>query len=132
MTHNTLQSLIWPASELCSEQALYARLSGARQHRASLEFNRDDSASFNTYFNLFNLGKWRLHCGLKSLSLGLAGQGVFMLEVFLTRANLPDETLLFPGHLYAPEPSSSIGEQKQTNPFLRVARLEDFLAFMGL
>ncbi|MBW1688993.1 MAG: hypothetical protein JRS35_28545 [Deltaproteobacteria bacterium] len=47
-------------------------------------------------------------------------------------ARLPDETLLFPGHLYAPEPSSSIGEQKRTNPFLRVARLEDFLAFMGL
>jgi glyoxylase-like metal-dependent hydrolase (beta-lactamase superfamily II) len=47
-------------------------------------------------------------------------------------ARLPDETLLFPGHLYAPEPSSSIGEQKQMNPFLRVARLEDFLAFMGV
>jgi glyoxylase-like metal-dependent hydrolase (beta-lactamase superfamily II) len=46
-------------------------------------------------------------------------------------ARLPDETLLFPGHLYAPEPSSSIGEQKRTNPFLRVARLQDFLAFLG-
>ncbi len=47
-------------------------------------------------------------------------------------ARLPDETLLFPGHLYAPDPSSSIGEQKRTNPFLRVSRLEDFLAFMGV
>jgi glyoxylase-like metal-dependent hydrolase (beta-lactamase superfamily II) len=47
-------------------------------------------------------------------------------------ARLPDETLLFPGHLYAPEPSSSIGEQKRSNPFLRVSRLEDFLAFMGV
>jgi glyoxylase-like metal-dependent hydrolase (beta-lactamase superfamily II) len=46
-------------------------------------------------------------------------------------ARLPDETLLFPGHLYAPEPSSSIGEQKRTNPFLRVARLQDFLAVLG-
>ena len=115
MTHNTLQSLIWPASELCSEQALYARLSGARQHRASLEFNRDDSASFNTYFNLFNLGKWRLHCGLKSLSLGLAGQGVFMLEVFLTRANLPDETLL--------KSEVTLSDQSLTN--LEIPFLED-------
>jgi glyoxylase-like metal-dependent hydrolase (beta-lactamase superfamily II) len=44
---------------------------------------------------------------------------------------LPDDTLLFPGHFYAAEPSSTIGEQKRTNPYLRVARLEDFLSFMG-
>ena len=44
---------------------------------------------------------------------------------------LPDETLLFPGHLYSSEPSSSIGEQKRTNPYLRVDRLDDFLRFMG-
>ena len=46
-------------------------------------------------------------------------------------ARLPDDTLLYPGHLYSADPSSTIGEQKQTNPYLRVARLEDFLGFMG-
>ncbi len=45
---------------------------------------------------------------------------------------LPDETLLFPGHQYAPEPSSSLGAQKRTNPYLRAARLEDFLGFLGV
>jgi glyoxylase-like metal-dependent hydrolase (beta-lactamase superfamily II) len=44
---------------------------------------------------------------------------------------LPDDTLLFPGHFYAADPSSTIGEQKRKNPYLRVARLEDFLSFMG-
>lgn len=44
---------------------------------------------------------------------------------------LPDDTLLFPGHFYAAEPSSTIGEQKRKNPYLRAARLEDFLSFMG-
>ena len=44
---------------------------------------------------------------------------------------LPDETLLFPGHLYSPEGQSTMGEQKQNNPFLRVASLEMFLSFMG-
>jgi glyoxylase-like metal-dependent hydrolase (beta-lactamase superfamily II) len=48
-----------------------------------------------------------------------------------TLGRLPDETLLYPGHLYAPEPSSTMGEQKRTNPYLRVARLDDFLAFVG-
>jgi hydroxyacylglutathione hydrolase len=45
--------------------------------------------------------------------------------------NLPDETLLYPGHLYSPEPFGTMGEQKQSNPFLRVANLEQFLMFMG-
>ncbi len=44
---------------------------------------------------------------------------------------LPDETALYPGHLYAPEPHSTLGEQKRTNPYLRVASLEQFLLFMG-
>jgi glyoxylase-like metal-dependent hydrolase (beta-lactamase superfamily II) len=46
-------------------------------------------------------------------------------------ARLPEDTLLFPGHFYASEPSSTIGEQRRRNPYLRAARLEDFLAFMG-
>ena len=44
---------------------------------------------------------------------------------------LPDDTLVFPGHLYSADPSSTLGEQKRSNPYLRVARLEDFLGFMG-
>ncbi|MDE0886584.1 MAG: MBL fold metallo-hydrolase [Myxococcota bacterium] len=48
-----------------------------------------------------------------------------------TLRKLPDETLVFPGHLYSEEAQSTIGEQKETNPFLRVANLETFLQFMG-
>ena len=48
-----------------------------------------------------------------------------------TLKSLPDETLLFPGHLYSPEGSSTMGEQKRTNPYLRVTSLEMFLNFMG-
>ncbi len=44
---------------------------------------------------------------------------------------LPDETLVYPGHLYSPEAFGSLGEQKISNPFLRVASLERFLALMG-
>jgi hydroxyacylglutathione hydrolase len=50
----------------------------------------------------------------------------------LTLKQLPDETLLYPGHMYASEPSSTMGEQKRSNPFLRVASLEQFLSFVGL
>jgi glyoxylase-like metal-dependent hydrolase (beta-lactamase superfamily II) len=43
---------------------------------------------------------------------------------------LPDDTLVYPGHLYA-DPCGSLGEQKRTNPYLRVATLEGFLGFLG-
>ena len=44
---------------------------------------------------------------------------------------LPDETLVYPGHLYSSEPQGTLGEEKRANPFLRVASLEQFLMFMG-
>jgi len=44
---------------------------------------------------------------------------------------LPDDTVLYPGHLYSSEPQDSLGAQKRTNPYLRAASLEDFLGFMG-
>ena len=49
-----------------------------------------------------------------------------------TLKKLPDETQLFPGHLYSQEGHSTMGEQKRSNPFLRVSSLEDFLMFMGV
>ena len=48
-----------------------------------------------------------------------------------TLKRLPDETLLFPGHLYSEDSYSTMGAQKATNPFLRVTSLEMFLNFMG-
>jgi len=44
---------------------------------------------------------------------------------------LPDQTVLYPGHHYASESCSTLGEQKRTNPFLRFERVEDFLRMMG-
>jgi glyoxylase-like metal-dependent hydrolase (beta-lactamase superfamily II) len=44
-------------------------------------------------------------------------------------AKLPDETVLFPGHNYG-GPSSTIGDEKRQNPFMRFG-LGDFLRAMG-
>ena len=43
---------------------------------------------------------------------------------------LPDSTILFPGHNYG-GPSSTIGDEKRGNPFMRFASLGDFLRTMG-
>jgi glyoxylase-like metal-dependent hydrolase (beta-lactamase superfamily II) len=44
---------------------------------------------------------------------------------------LPEETILFPGHNYAPKQSSTLGEQKKTNPYLQFQSLRQFLSAMG-
>ena len=44
---------------------------------------------------------------------------------------LPDETVLFPGHNYAQQKTSTIAEQRQTNPYLQFQSLNQFLAAMG-
>jgi glyoxylase-like metal-dependent hydrolase (beta-lactamase superfamily II) len=45
-------------------------------------------------------------------------------------SKLPDDTILFPGHNYG-GPSSTIGDEKRGNPFMRFAALGDFLRVMG-
>lgn len=47
-----------------------------------------------------------------------------------TLKSLADETVVYPGHMYS-EPSDTLGNQKRTNPFLRMASLEQFLGMMG-
>ncbi|HKA53627.1 MAG TPA: MBL fold metallo-hydrolase [Candidatus Binatia bacterium] len=48
-------------------------------------------------------------------------------------ADLPDETVLYPGHNYADRPFAQLAEQKRHNMYLHLSRktLEDFLAVMG-
>jgi glyoxylase-like metal-dependent hydrolase (beta-lactamase superfamily II) len=43
---------------------------------------------------------------------------------------LPDETVLYPGHNYG-GPSSTLGTEKRSNPFMRFPSLGDFLSVMG-
>jgi hydroxyacylglutathione hydrolase len=52
-------------------------------------------------------------------------------ESLRTLGDLPEGTHLFPGHNYASQTSSTIGEQKRRNPFLRFSSVEEFLSMMG-
>jgi hydroxyacylglutathione hydrolase len=44
---------------------------------------------------------------------------------------LPDETVVYPGHDYGGRPTSTIGEQKRTNPYMRYPSVEQFMRDMG-
>ncbi len=81
-----LQSLIWPEQGICTERDLYVHLRGPAGLSArdrALRFAAGGRARFDAWFNLFNIGKWRQHCGLRDLRLALEGAGRFELVVVL-------------------------------------------------
>ena len=67
-------------------------------------------------------------CGRCDFPGGSAEQMYYTLTQKLMRMN--DATLLLPGHNYAEKPTSTIGEEKAQNPFLKMAAhsLKDFLS----
>jgi glyoxylase-like metal-dependent hydrolase (beta-lactamase superfamily II) len=46
-------------------------------------------------------------------------------------ASLPDDTVLYPGHDYGSEASSSLGDEKRHNPYLRIPTREMWRELMG-
>jgi glyoxylase-like metal-dependent hydrolase (beta-lactamase superfamily II) len=46
-------------------------------------------------------------------------------------AKIPDDTILYPGHLYSPEPSATMGETRQRNYVFRIGSLDQWRMFMG-
>jgi glyoxylase-like metal-dependent hydrolase (beta-lactamase superfamily II) len=44
---------------------------------------------------------------------------------------LGDNTVLYPGHNYARQPTSTIGEERRRNPYVQFVSLSDFLRAMG-
>ena len=48
-----------------------------------------------------------------------------------TLRQLDDQTTLYPGHHYAPAPTSTMAQEKQENPFLQLGSLPEFLRLVG-
>ncbi len=65
------------------------------------------------------------YCGRTDLPGGNAEQLHHSLHDIL--AKLPKETILYPGHNYTPEPTSTIGAQLKENPYLAAQTLQQFL-----
>jgi glyoxylase-like metal-dependent hydrolase (beta-lactamase superfamily II) len=55
-----------------------------------------------------------------------------MYESIHTRlARVPDDTILFPGHLYAPDPSQSMGDTRRLNYVFRPRSAQEWMAMFG-
>jgi glyoxylase-like metal-dependent hydrolase (beta-lactamase superfamily II) len=48
-----------------------------------------------------------------------------------TLKSLDDDTVLYPGHNYGGRPTSTLGEEKQSNPYMQFPTVEHFLRIMG-
>ena len=46
-------------------------------------------------------------------------------------ARVPDDAVLFPGHLYSPDPSQSMGETRRRTTCSGPARVEEWMAMFG-
>lgn len=46
-------------------------------------------------------------------------------------ATLPDGVVLFPGHDYGDRPTSTLGEERRSNAYLRTASLSDWMRLVG-
>lgn len=46
-------------------------------------------------------------------------------------AKLDDDTILYPGHDYASTPTSTLGVERQSNAYLQIRSLEDWMRLMG-
>ena len=60
------------------------------------------------------------------------GDPAAMYDSLLNRlSKLPDDTVLYPGHLYSPEGSASFGETKANNPVFKPRSAEAWLSLFG-
>jgi len=48
-----------------------------------------------------------------------------------TLKSLEDDTILYPGHNYGERSTSTLGEEKQSNPYMQFPTVEQFLRIMG-
>ena len=48
-----------------------------------------------------------------------------------TLAKVPDDAILFPGHMYSPAPAASMGDTRQTNFVFRPRNEQEWLAMFG-
>jgi hypothetical protein len=46
-------------------------------------------------------------------------------------ATVPDDTVLFPGHLYSPEPSATMGDTRRDNYVFRFKNRDTWLSMFG-
>ena len=77
-----LQNLLRPSPERCTEKELYCR-------------EENGQLIFNTWFNLFSVGKWLEYTEIRQFSLKLRAAGSFEVKLFDRNGELSGRTCCF-------------------------------------
>lgn len=81
----TLQHVIYPEAEICTEIDLYVHLSGPAgfgSAQNTIHLETGGSAKYDTYFNMLSIGKWAPTRPFDGLWLALEAEGRFELRVY--------------------------------------------------
>ena len=84
-TTYAIQPALWPEPGISTEERSYLHLYGAAGlslSQGGVVFASGGRVLSDTYYNLFNLGKWRDLCGDIPVELHLSGKGEFQVAVF--------------------------------------------------
>ncbi len=68
-------------------------------------------------------------CGRTDLPGGDSDEMYYSLTQRL--ASVPDDTVLYPGHLYSPEPSATMGDTRRHNYVFRLPTIEQWRTMFG-
>lgn len=133
-----LQTAIWPQPGISTEPAPHFNLKGPvglSLGAGGADFGPGGRMATGTYYNLFNLGKWRKHCGDLPLELQLRGRGRFALSIRVATPNTStrqifSETIELDGLFRQPVRPESLNHPAAVLFFeltaLEHARLDDF------
>lgn len=93
----TLQRIIFPETGICTEQELYFQVEGAVGYASSGEslfLGIGGYVTFDTYFNLFSLGKWTANGDIGRLHLEISLQGKTEVSVVHVRTDGSQDVIL--------------------------------------
>lgn len=134
----TLQGTVRTEQGICTERDLYLRLDGlAAYSESSGHVSLSEGARLitDTWFNLFNIGKWHRHCALEDLHLRLSGAGRLELKVFAAfpdrswEAAICEEITLAPGRPQRFDLSHVTAAHDRAVLFFELRALEDGCRF---
>jgi hypothetical protein len=86
---HVLQHIVMPNLAFGAPEEMYVRLHNDKVHALMSErrlfFDSGGRASFDTFFNSFTVGAWKIHTVVQDLQLHLRGSGRFVVRLGIRR-----------------------------------------------
>lgn len=88
MSTNIIQTFCFPSLQIGSPEEMYFRVKHKKQTRFDekvIYFEKNESVTFDTFFNSFSVGVWKRNTSIEQLKCQLFGDGSFIIKFGLYR-----------------------------------------------